>query len=167
MSSNTSQAERIQGLWSRLSPLPGGTWLFSRLLGWMVPYSGSIGPHVRELRPGYARITMRDHRGVRNHLNSIHAIALTNLGEVTSGLAMIPALPPGTRSIVTNLKMEFLKKARGPLSSVCRCEVPQHLREVTEQVVVADISDQASDIVARATVTWRLTPNQGEAGTSG
>lgn len=151
-------AERVFALWTRLSPLPGGSWIFSRLLGAMVPYSGSISPHVRELRPGYARTTMRDRRGVRNHLNSVHAIALVNLGEVTSGLAMISALPAGTRSIVTELTAEFLKKARGPLTAECRCEVPANIGETLEQRVTAEISDRSGEVVARVHVTWRVSP---------
>ncbi|MEO8199394.1 MAG: hotdog fold domain-containing protein [Gemmatimonadota bacterium] len=153
-----SPAARISRLWAQLSPLPGGTWAFSRVLGWMVPYSGSIRPHVRELRPGYARISMGDRRAVRNHLNSIHAIALVNLGEVTSGLAMITALPPEVRSIVTGLSMQFLKKARGVLVAECHCEVPGQLTEPAEQVVLAEITDQHGDVVARASVTWLLSP---------
>jgi acyl-coenzyme A thioesterase PaaI-like protein len=101
---------------------------------------------------------MGDRRGVRNHLNSIHAIALVNLGEVTSGLAMVTALQPGVRSIVTGLTVEFLKKARGTVEATCRCEIPAEITSHTEQLVVAEITDPAEEVVARTSVRWRLSP---------
>jgi len=149
--------ERLLRSWDRLSPLPGGTWLFSRLLGIMVPYTGTVGAHVRELRAGYCRVTLRDRGRVRNHLNSIHAIALANLGEVTSGLAMIAALRPGVRSILTSLSIEFVKKARGVLTAECSCSAP-NVEEPTEQAVTAEIRDAEAQIVARVVATWRLSP---------
>lgn len=152
-----SPGRALGNAWSRLAPLPGGRWLFGRLLSRMVPYTGTIRPRFLEIRPGMARVVMRDRRAVRNHLHSIHAIALANLAEVTSGVAMVVALPDDVRGIPIRLSIDFVKKARGELIAECRCDIPK-VDAPIEVDLHPEIRDADGDVVARATIRWRLAP---------
>lgn len=154
---------RILGLWRRLAPLPGGRWLFHRALYRVVPYSGTTGAEVVSLEPGRVEMRMADRRRVRNHLRSVHAVALANVGELASGLAMLTALPPRVRGIVVHLEIDFLKKARGELTVRSAPEVPDmpDSDQPLEYDVTAEIRDEVGDVVARTTVSWRLEAREG------
>jgi len=154
---------QLLDLWRRLSPWPGGPWLFSKLFGYAVPYSGSVAPRIRVLEPGHAEVEIRDRRSNRNHLRSVHAIALTNLAEITSGLAMMVALPPTVRGIVTTLSMTYHKKARGTIRGVARVAVPT-VNEDRDFDVTAECFDSEGALVATGNVRWRLGPVRAKAG---
>ncbi len=160
--SSAAPGPRLRALWDRLSPLPGGRWIFSRALGLMIPYSGSLGARVLTFAPGHVVVELRERRAVRNHLTSVHAMALANAGELATGLAMVGGLPPTARGILTALEIDFHKKARGRLLIESRCEVP----EVTTDhdfMAEATITDSAGDTVSTVRATWRLGPIPSEA----
>jgi acyl-coenzyme A thioesterase PaaI-like protein len=148
-------AVRVRDAWRRLRRLPGGRWVFSRLIGTLIPYTGTVRPLVLELEPGFARIAMRDRRRVRNHLGSVHAIALANLAEMTSGLALTVGLPDAVRGIVRRITIEYEKKARGTLIAECRCDLPPIVGRM-EFPVTAVVRDASGSTVATATVLWLL-----------
>ena len=142
--------------WSRLEPLPAGRLMFSLALGWLAPYSGSIGARVEEIRPGYARVNIKERRRLRNHLRSMHAIALINLGELATGLAVLSTLSADMRGIVLDIQAEYLKKARGRITAIAEFELPPLLQDDTPCKVEACLQDQSGETVTRVRATWLI-----------
>lgn len=150
----------VRDAWDRLRNVPGGTWIFSQLAGRAAPYTGTIGAHVVELERGYAKVLLRDRRKVRNHLDCVHAIALTNLAELCGNVAVFYALPDDARFIVSGLSIEYLKKARGTITAESRppAELGSERREID---VVVEMRDAKGDLCARATLKTLIGPKKG------
>ncbi len=147
----------LRQVWGVLKRVPGGGKVMGALIGRMAPYTGTIRPEVLELDLGRARVAMRDRKAVRNHLNCLHAIALMNLGEASTGSAMMYSMPVGARAIITHLGMEYRKKARGTIVAEATCPVPSST-ERKEYVFSADLKDSHGDVVAVATARWLVGP---------
>jgi acyl-coenzyme A thioesterase PaaI-like protein len=94
---------------------------------------------------------------VRNHLDSVHAVALANILEMSTGLAMTFGLPDDARGIMVRLEVEYLKKARGRLVATATCEPPATSEEKDVRVP-SEIRDGAGEVVARGFGTWRVGP---------
>jgi len=146
---------KVLSYWSFFSKTSFGKALFSYLIGFYNPYTGALGAYVSVLEKGDVEILLKDKKKNRNHLNSVHAIALTNLGEFTSGLAVLSSLGPNTRGIVKHISIDFLKKARGTLMARAQCDVPC-ISEDTEFIVHTDIFNDQNECIARVKVLWQL-----------
>jgi acyl-coenzyme A thioesterase PaaI-like protein len=157
MLSQLSSPSSIRQVWSVLKSVPGGGRLMGGVVGRMAPYTGTIRPEIVELDIGHAVVRIRDRKAVRNHLNSVHACALMNLGEACTGVAMMMALPEGTRGIPIHLAMEYVKKSRGTITCTCDCETPS-ATERKEYEVKGELKDDVGDVVARITARWMIGP---------
>ena len=149
----------FRSLWERLSRIPGGSQVFDGVIARAIPYTGSVRPHVEELRQGYARVSMRDRRAVRNHLDCIHAVALANLAEYTGNLALAFSLPDDARFIVAGMSVRYLKKARGRVTGTCTSpEIADSLER--EYDVLVELRDRQGDLVADATLRTLVGPKR-------
>lgn len=147
--------KKILGIWNLLEPMPFGKYAFSKIIGWKVPYTGSICARVESLAPGVSRVRLKDHHSIRNHLNSIHAIALLNLGELASALAMFSCMPEDIRGIVTSISVDYYKKARGDLVAESVCQLPPIENDMTKQIF-SMIKNTDEEVVAKVNVVWKL-----------
>lgn len=155
MSQLASSRPTIAQMWERAQKWPMGSRLFSFLVGRQARYTGTIGAQVTHLEHGYATVTMRDQPAVRNHLKSVHAIALMNLGELCTGLVVMHQVDGRGRGIVKNLSMEYIKKARGTITGTCRAIVPTSAGD-HDFIAEGILTDEDGDIVAKCIASWRL-----------
>ncbi len=149
----------IRDAWDALHALPGGRRLFSRIVGRAAPYTGTIGAEVVTLERGHAKVVMRDRPGVRNHLRSIHAIALANLAELAGNVAVAYSLPDDARFIVRGMRLEYVKKARGTLTAESHPAIPATSEEKLYEVVV-EIRDEAGALCTRAVLETLVGPKR-------
>jgi acyl-coenzyme A thioesterase PaaI-like protein len=156
---NSSSRNWVRAAWDRLYKRPGGKRVFSRLVGIAAPYTGTIGGQVKVLRRGHATVELRDRRAVRNHLSSVHAIALANLAELTGNISVAYTLPDDARFIVAGISVEYLKKARGTITGTCDCPLFD-TNERKEHAIQVSLRDRDGDEVARATLRTLVGPKK-------
>ncbi len=154
-----SKTNFIREVWDRLKGIPGGKLLYSRIIGRLAPYTGTIGAVVQELDDGYSRVTLADRRSVRNHLSCVHAVALANLVELTGNMALGYSLPDNARFIVAGMGLDYIKKARGTITGECRIP-PIDSSAKQEYQIKVTLRDEGGDVVVEGTLRTLVGPKE-------
>ncbi|MFT5459406.1 MAG: acyl-coenzyme A thioesterase PaaI-like protein [Myxococcota bacterium] len=152
----------VRDLWDRLSGKPGGVWLFNRIIGLMVPYTGSLGAQVVELRTGYSKVVLTERRAVRNHLRSVHALALGNMAELAGNMALQYSLADDQRFIVKAMAIDYVKKARGTITAECHCTAPPRGSKHTLEIGIT-LRDASGVVVTEVRLTSVVGPKKASA----
>lgn len=151
----------VLALHRRLSRLPLGIWLFSRLVCFKAPYFGSIRPRIDVLEPNRCEATIPDRRAAHNHIGTVHAIALCNLAELTGGLMTDASLSPSMRWIPKGMQVEYVKKAVGTLRGMATPEFsPEEAVAGYELPVNVQVRNAADEIVFRARILMWVSPRR-------
>lgn len=148
-----------QVIWTSLQRLPGGIGnrvvdTFAKIY---VPHAARMGFHLVKLTEREVETTMPDRRRNRNHLSSLHAMALAHQGEFTCGVLLLYALAPkGYRTILTRYEIDYLAKARGTVTGRAKLRIPKGKLDGRNVVVAGELSDESGRVVARVKTTWRV-----------
>jgi uncharacterized protein (TIGR00369 family) len=152
---------QVQNLWNKFSVKPFGKTIFSKIICWKAPYFGTIKPTFEEMRPGYARVSMKKRRAVHNHIQTIHAIAMCNLAELGAGTMMEASLSRNMRWLPRGMNVQYLKKAETDIVAECVADAESIADGSARDVIVkCDIKDSTGNIVCHADITMYVSPKK-------
>jgi len=132
--------------------------MFSRLVCWRAPYFATIRPTVESLQSGRCIVRLRDRRRVRNHLGTVHAIALCNAAELAGGLATDATLSAALRWIPKGMNVRYLKKARGTLQATATVAPIDAARGAHEIHALVEVRNADNVVVFDADITMWVSP---------
>ena len=153
-----SDQSQLLSAWSKLSALPCGKWLFSKVVSFKAPYFTSIGAQFVELRKGYCEISLKKRRKVLNHIGTVHAIAMCNMAELAGGTMTDVTIPNTHRWIPKGMKVEYLAKAETNLRAVAQLDPVPNFSGPAELPVTVNVADANDKTVLRAVITMWITP---------
>lgn len=96
-----------------------GNVIMSGVVGMYAPYSASVGASIDDLTHDTCTVSMRDYPWLRNPFQSLHAVAMINIGEMASGVIMVKQLENHRhiKGIPVKISAEYFKKARGKITA--------------------------------------------------
>ena len=124
---------------------------FSTLITIICPYSSSIYPIVEEFNKVKIKCYIDDKLYLKNPFNSIHAIAIANLGELTSGLLMMNYLNLNNKKgIITKITIKYHKKARGRITAIC------DIMSLNNGTIKCNLYNSNGDLIAEFISLWNI-----------
>ena len=142
-------------VYKRLAQFPLGKRIFSKMVCVITPYFSSIKPLITELDHGYCSVSMRKRRAVTNHINTVHAIAMCNMAELSGGLLTEVSLPKGTRWLPSGMSEQYLKKAKTDLTAIADGR-DINWDEEGNKVVPVEIKDIDDEVVFTAKINMNV-----------
>ena len=138
--------------YNKISKLPAGKYIFSKIVGFSAPFFGKIKPRVIELRPSYCEVQIKDRWGIRNHIGTINAGALCSLAEMTGGMALDSVVPSSLRWIPKSMTVKYIKKATGLTTAISQFDAA--IVEEGDVVIPVVVSNKKGETVFTADITF-------------
>ena len=148
-----SSGNYVMDMWQKLSPLPGGKFLLSQVISRKAPYFKTVGATIEELRPNYARVSMKKRRAVQNHIGTVHVIAICNLLEMAMGVCAEASIPKHLRWIPKGMSVDYTAKAGSDITGVAEIN-PEDWKPGDLEVKVTASDSSGTPVVVGVIKLW-------------
>src|SRR5690349_15874330 len=118
-----------------------GDWLFSFAFAQVAPYFWTIRPRFTVVRPNRAEVVIPKRRGVKNHIGTVHAIALCNGLEAAMGVLAEASIPSDKRWIPKGMEVSYTAKATTDITCIAETDPEQWTGEA--------LSDEGGEVPVR------------------
>ena len=112
----------VLDLYDRVSRLPQGRMLFSRMFALKAPYFATVRPRFTELRPNHVELTIKKRRRVQNHIGTVHVIAICNGLEAAMGALAEASIPQHKRWIPKGMEVNYTAKATSDITCIAETD---------------------------------------------
>lgn len=150
----------VLSTWNRLARVPLGKWLFSRVVCWKAPYFATIHPSFVELEPFRCSVKTAMRRSVKNHIGTVHAIAMCNMAELAAGTMIEATLPATHRWIPKGMTVSYLKPAKTAVTATALLNPTTEFAEASDVPIDVTVSDAAGQAVVTAKITMWVSPKK-------
>jgi len=158
---------QVLSLWRKTQGIPVvGPWAFSFAFGQKAPYFSSIHPRFTVLEPNHAELVIPKRRGVKNHLGTVHAIALCNGLEAAMGALAEATIPSDKRWIPKGMEVSYTAKASSDITCIAETDPEQWTSDALPDsggdlpVRVWGVRDDGERVIEGTIRLW-VTPKKG------
>ena len=117
---------RVVDLYEKAHAIPiVGDRLFSFAFSQVAPYFWTIRPRFTVIEPNHAEVVIPKRRGVKNHIGTVHAIALCNGLEAAMGVLAEASIPKDKRWIPKGMEVNYTAKATSDITCIAETDPEQ------------------------------------------
>ncbi len=133
---------RVVDLYEKSHAIPlVGDRLFSFAFSQVAPYFWTIRPRFTVIEANHAEVVIPKRRGVKNHIGTVHAIALCNGLEAAMGVLAEASIPSDKRWIPKGMEVSYTAKATTDITCIAETDPEQWAGEA--------LSHQGGDVGVR------------------
>lgn len=102
-----------------------GDKVFDVAFSQVAPYFWTVRPHFAVIEPNRAEVVIRKRRAVKNHIGTVHAIALCNGLEAAMGVLAEATIPATKRWIPKGMEVSYTAKADSDITCIAETDQEQ------------------------------------------